>query len=333
MTELAAASPDLYFDTIFAYQRAGALKSALDLNLFTAIDEGAHTAAELAGRCQAPVRGIRILCDYLTTIAFLTKSGDRYDLTADTATFLSRRSPAYLGGTAEFLYSPKLTGYFARLTDTIRRGRLEDDTMVADENPEWVQFARAMVPMMMPAAQAIADLLGTQPAPRRVLDLAAGHGIFGIVLAQRHPQAEVVAQDWASVLEVATEHARAMGVGDRHRTLPGSAFDVDYGTGYDVILVTNFLHHFNVETNVVLLRKVHGALVPGGRVVVLEFVLNEDRVSPPMAARFSLTMLSNTPEGDAYTFSELRRMLLDAGFRETTLHALPGAHSVVLGVK
>ena len=82
-----------------------------------------------------------------------------------------------------------------------------------------------------------------------------------------------------------------------------------------------------------LLRKVHGALVPGGRVVVLEFVPNEDRVSPPMAARFSLTMLSNTPEGDAYTFSELRRMLLDAGFRETTLHALPGAHSVVLGVK
>jgi len=77
MTELAAASPDLYFDTIFAYQRAGALKSALDLNLFTAIDEGAHTAAELAGRCRAPVRGIRILCDYLTTIAFLTKSGDR----------------------------------------------------------------------------------------------------------------------------------------------------------------------------------------------------------------------------------------------------------------
>jgi len=119
MTELAAASPDLYFDTIFAYQRAGALKSALDLNLFTAMDEGAHTAAELAGRCRAPVRGIRILCDYLTTIGFLTKSGDRYDLTPDTATFLDQRSPAYMGTVSQFINSPGLANNFSDLASAI----------------------------------------------------------------------------------------------------------------------------------------------------------------------------------------------------------------------
>ena len=327
-------SPELYFDTIFAYQRSAALKSALELGVFTAIGDGPQAATAIAGVCGVPPRGIRILCDYLTTLGFLTKAGDRYQLTQDSAVFLDRRSPAYLGGTAEFLYSPRLVDYLHRLTDTIRRGGVEADSMVEKENPAWVQFARAMVPMMMPAAHAIADLLDVSSAgPIRVLDIAAGHGIFGIVLAQRNPAAEITALDWAPVLEVATEHARTMGVGERHRTLAGSAFEVDYGSGYDVALVTNFVHHFDSRTNVEFFEKVAASLKGGGRIVVLEFVPNEDRVSPPMAARFSLTMLSNTPNGDAYTFRELRTMLAEAGFADVTAHPLPGPQTVVIGRK
>jgi ubiquinone/menaquinone biosynthesis C-methylase UbiE len=206
--------------------------------------------------------------------------------------------------------------------------------MVDDENPQWVRFARAMPPMMMPAAQAIADILDVGSAgPIRVLDIAAGHGIFGIVLAQRNPQAEIVAVDWAPVLKVATENASGMGVGSRHRTIAGDAFKVDYGTGFDVVLVTNFLHHFDRKMNVEFLKKTAAALNAGGRVVVLEFVPNEDRVSPPMAARFSLSMLALTPSGDAYTFSELCGMLADAGFRDPTAHPLPGPETVVVATK
>ena len=98
----------------------------------------------------------------------------------------------------------------------------------------------------------------------------------------------------AGVLEVAKENAAAAGVADRYRTLPGSAFDVDYGAGYDVMLLTNFLHHFDVPTNEKLLRKVYAALAPGGQAVALEFVPNEDRISPPIAAKFSMIMLANT---------------------------------------
>ena len=167
----------------------------------------------------------------------------------------------------------------------------------------------------------------------RVLDIAAGHGIFGIVIAQRNPNAEIVALDWAPVLEVATENANAMGVGARYRALPGDAFKVDYGTGFDVALVTNFLHHFDRQTNMAFLKKTAGALKSGGRVVVLEFVPNEDRISPPMAARFSLAMLASTAGGEAYTFPELSGMLSHAGFRDVSAHPLDGPQTVLIATK
>ena len=103
-----------------------------------------------------------------------------------------------------------------------------------------------------------------------MLDIAAGHGIFGITIALRNPAAEVVAVDWAPVLDVATENATAMGVADRHRTRAGDAFTVDYGDGYDVALVTNFIHHFDRDTNVGFLKKTRAALEDGGREAILE---------------------------------------------------------------
>jgi ubiquinone/menaquinone biosynthesis C-methylase UbiE len=186
--------------------------------------------------------------------------------------------------------------------------------------------------MMVPSAQAIAEILGTG-SPMRVLDIAAGHGIFGIMIAQRNPKAEIVAQDWAAVLDVAKENAKAMGVGDRLRTLPGDAFTVEFGDGFDVALVTNFIHHFDHATSVGLFKKIAKALKPGGRVVVLEFVPNEDRVSPPIPAGFSLTMLAGTPQGDAYTFPEIQKMLTEGGFKNVTKHPLPNPQTVIVGTK
>jgi ubiquinone/menaquinone biosynthesis C-methylase UbiE len=168
--------------------------------------------------------------------------------------------------------------------------------------------------------------------PVRVLDIAAGHGLFGIAVAKQNPQARIVAQDWAAVLEVARANARKAGVEDRYETLPGSAFDVNFGGPYDIVLLTNFLHHFDVPTCVTILKKVHAALKPGGRVAALEFVPNEDRVSPPMAAGFSLVMLTTTRSGDAYTFRELESMYLQAGFDRVASHPIPtGPHTVVTG--
>ena len=317
-------SPAIVFETANAYQRSEALKAAVELDLLTHIANGRRTADEIAAACDASARGIRILADYLVIAGLLRKAEDRYELTPDSQVFLVRTSPAYLGGTLEFLLTPQIRESFANLVRAVKRGgtAMSDEGTVSHDNPVWVAFARAMGPMMMPQAEMLVELAGgDRGKPLRVLDVA-GHGLFGIVFAQQFPNAQVTALDWANVLAVAAENATRAGVGDRLALLPGSAFEVDWGGPFDLVLLTNFLHHFDIRTCERLAAKAFAALGPGGRVITLEFVPAADRVSPPSAAAFALTMLATTAAGDAYTFAEYERMFTHAG-----LHAARSIHS------
>jgi ubiquinone/menaquinone biosynthesis C-methylase UbiE len=321
-----APSPSLIFQTFNAYQRTAVLKAAIELDLFTAVGEGKTIVPDLAKRCGTSERGTRILCDYLTIIGFLVKSGKHYSLTQDSAVFLDRRSPAYMGDSTDFLLSPSVTEGFKDVAAMVRKGGtvLPEEGSVAPEHPMWVKFARAMEGMQIMPAKAIAELVQADSGRKlKVLDIAAGHGLFGLAFGRLHPQAEIVGLDWPNVLEVAKANAAKAGLADRYRTIAGSAFDVDYGDGYDIVLLTNFLHHFDAPTCEALLKKVYRALSRGGRAVTLELVPNDDRVSPPEAASFSMMMLASTPAGDAYTFSELEAMFKNAGFSRSELFPLP----------
>jgi 2-polyprenyl-3-methyl-5-hydroxy-6-metoxy-1,4-benzoquinol methylase len=291
--------------------------------------------ASIAKQCSASERGTRILCDFLVISGLLAKENGRYALTPTSATFLDTRSPASLATVANFLSNPMMVDTFKELATIVRNGRtvLPGEGSVEPENPLWVQFAESMAPMMGPVAGPMADLvLDGKSGPMRVLDIAAGHGLFGIAIAQKNPQARIVGLDWPAVLQVAKRNAEKAGVQDRYELLPGSAFDVNYGGPYDAVLLTNFLHHFDHPTNVSLLKSVHSALKPGGVAATLEFVPNDDRVSPPQAASFALTMLGSTPSGDAYTLKELTAMYEEAGFHNVTGHPIPmSPQTVVLG--
>lgn len=330
-------NPALIFDTLLAFQRTAALRAAIELNVFAAIGEGPGDVASLAGRCSASERGIRILCDYLTVIGLLTKEDGRYRHSPTSAVFLDPRSPACMASVSRFLGNPAMTDPCAHLADIVRSGHttLSGQGSVEPENPVWVEFARSMAPMVAPMTAPLGEIaLEGLAGPVRVLDIAAGHGLFGIEVAKQNPQAHIVAVDWAAVLEVAKGNARKAGVADRYETRPGSAFDVDFGGPYDIVLLTNFLHHFDHAACVGLLKKVHSALKPGGRAAALEFVPNEDRVSPPAPAAFSMVMLTTTASGDAYTFRELEAMYREAGYGHVTAQPLPmGAHTVVTGFK
>lgn len=314
-----------------AYQQTYALKAAIELDVFTHIGGGATTVDAIARQAGASTRGVRILCDYMVIIGFLDKSGDSYALAPDAAVFLDTRSPAYLGSGAQFLASDDMLAHFRDMTAIVRRGGAPGGGTLDPDDPIWVEFARSMGPMVAPQAQALARLIAASSRPESILDVAAGHGLFGIFIAARIPAARVVAVDWAGVLEVARENAERFGVADRYTTNPGSAFDVPLGHGYDLVLLPNFLHHFDPPTNVQLLTRLRAAIRPGGTVATVEFVPNDDRVSPPIAAAFALTMLGSTPAGDAYTFAELDRMFRDAGFGRSRIQPLEGTpHQVVL---
>lgn len=328
--------PELIFGMMTAYQQSAALKAAVEIDLFSAIGEGVGTAAALAGRCHASERGVRILADFFCVHGLLTKHEGRYGLSPDAALFLDRKSPAYLGGMTGFLGAKNIRAQFDTLTEAVRKGGVVDtaEGATADEYEGWVDFAQSMEAMMGPATQQIAAMVnGGKSEPIEVLDVAASHGMFGFTIAKQNAAAKITALDWENVLAVTRANAKRLGLSDRVTTIAGDAFAVDLAGPYDVILLTNLLHHFDHAANVRLLKRMKAALKPGGRVITLEPVPNEDRISPPMPATFSLIMLASTPGGDAYTFAEFERMFAEAGFASSSLVPLQMApQSVIVSV-
>jgi SAM-dependent methyltransferase len=319
-------SLDQVWSTFTAYQRTAVMEAAIELDVFTALGEGVETVDALATRCDASPRGLRILLDHLVMDGFVRRDGDRYRPSATSSLLLDRNGPACVATAIRFVASPFVRQGFERLTDAVRRGSsaVPDDGSLAPAHPMWVEFAQAMAPLAGMSALMVANLLdGLGVRRERVLDVAAGHGLFGITLARLDPGVRVTALDWPNVLAVAEENARLAGVADRFHSRPGSAFDVDLGGPYDLVLLPNILHHFDTAACERLLGRVRGVIAPGGRAVVVEFVPDDDRSGPPDAVRFALVMLAGTPAGDAYTFAEYERMLRGAGFARATLHELP----------
>jgi 2-polyprenyl-3-methyl-5-hydroxy-6-metoxy-1,4-benzoquinol methylase len=328
-------TPGIVFENLQAFQRTAALKAAIELDIFRAVGQKKNDVASIARHASASERGTRILCDFLVINGLLQKSSDgRYQHTPSSATFLDPASPHSLASIVGFLAHPDLIRSYDNLAEIVRKGRtaLPGEGTVEPENPVWVQFAESMAPMMAPMAAPLGKIvLENRSGPMNVLDIAAGHGLFGIELAKQNPQAHVTGLDWAPVLRVALDNARKAGVQDRYDMLPGSAFEVEFAGPYDVILLTNFLHHFDTDCCISLLKKIRRSLKPGGAVATLEFVPNEDRVSPPQAAAFSMTMLATTVSGDAYTFRDLADMHTHAGFTNATAHPIPmSPHTIVI---
>lgn len=315
-------TPLLFFETMHAHQRTAALKTAIDLEVFTLIGEGVGSVAGIAKRAGASERGVRAICDFLTVLGFLKKAENRYALTVDSAMFLDKNSPAYAGSAAKFLASDFLLEGFKDLTALVRAGGPAEDAAQRGVNdPIWVEFARSMAPFLYMLAERTESLLHTA-GKVKILDIAAGHGLFGIAFARHNPEAEIFALDSAPVLKVAEENAERSGVLSQWHQLPGDALEMSFGTGYDVVLVPNLLHHWDRATIQSFLKKTRHSLGPNGRIVIVEFAPNDDRVSPPVAASFVMNMLVTTPAGDAYPASEYRGMLLQAGFEAPDVHPM-----------
>ena len=329
-----ALTPGIVFENLQAFQRTAALKAAIELDVFRAVGQGPGDVASIARHASASERGIRILCDFLVVNGLLQKVDGHYQHTPSSAAFLDPTSPSCLSSIVGFLAHPSVREPYEHLADIVRTGRtaLPGEGTVEPENPIRVQFAQSMGPMMAPMAAPLGRIvLEGRRGPLKVLDIAAGHGLFGIEVAKQHAQAHVTGLDWAPVLRVALENARTAGVHERYDMLPGSAFDVDFAGPYDVVLLTNFLHHFDVDTCIKLLKKVRSSIKPGGCAATLEFVPNDDRVSPPQPAAFSMTMLVTTASGDAYTFRELADMHVHAGFHDITVHPIAmSPHTIVM---
>jgi len=319
-----AAFENPVFEIATAYRKTAALIAAVNLDIFTIIGSSTLTVDQLVARTSAAPRGLRILCNYLTSMGLLTKDESCYSLTQISRTFLDAASPFAMGQTIEFLAAPEMMFLF--LDDPasyVRRGGSSGMAHIAPDNPVWVRFAKAMMPFAAATARRVsAHVLDAYDPPFNVLDIAAGHGLYGIEIAKTFPEALITAVDWAEVIAVAEENAAAAGVAERFTARPGNALNIEWGSDYDLILLPNFLHHFDFETCVSIVKKVRTSLAVGGHALSVDFVPNEGGIEPPIPVMFAFQMLATTPAGEAYTKKELNLMAQLAGFRGAATLAL-----------
>jgi ubiquinone/menaquinone biosynthesis C-methylase UbiE len=320
------------YEAALGYQKTAALTAAVKLDIVTSIGGGALTSEVLAEKTATSPRGMRILCDLLTVMGLLRKEDGAYSVTEPAKRYLDPSSPAWMGGSIDFYGSPEILRLV--LDDPVsyvRHGGSAGLAHLAPDHPVWLRFAKAMSPTARLAAKRVAVYLAAPRAPATVLDVAAGHGFYGIELARAFPEAVVTAVDWPSVLELASANATDAGVGERFRRIAGNAFEVDWGGGFDLVILANFLHHFSPDACATILRKVKSSLSPQGRACAVDFVPDEDRAGAPTHAMFAFLMLATTPGGDAWTLSDLDEMAKAAGFLRATARPLrPTPQSLIM---
>jgi 2-polyprenyl-3-methyl-5-hydroxy-6-metoxy-1,4-benzoquinol methylase len=326
--------PEQIFRTMMGHVASAAVKSAIDLGVFDRIAAGTSDLAGLVGSVDVPERGLRILLDALIGLGILGKTGDRYRLEPLAEIFLVRTSPVYMGAMSSIMGNSLLWERLGRLTDIVHKGGVAGEPNPAnrESDPFWALFAEASRGMSVPQAALIADIVQPERFPRaRILDLACGSGVYGFTMLERAGQgASLTSLDWPNVLAKARETAAKRNLLDRIEWRPGSIFEADFGSGYDVAIASQIYHHFDLEQNLVFTRRILASLRPGGELVINDVVPDENRAARSFPLVFALVMLTTTDHGDTFTFAQYRGLLERAGFTAIELHEPPMMPSQVI---
>ncbi|WP_370942158.1 methyltransferase [Amycolatopsis sp. cg5] len=312
-----------------AFKSTYLLRAALELRVFDALAKGPADPDDVAAMLRTNPRATRGLLRGLASAGLIEADGEQFQLSGGAKELLVTTSPQYCGGIVRVAASDWEWDAMRDLADVVRHGgtRLETNAETPDF-PYWVDFATHLTFATKPGAEFVADLVGPWAEGREtldVLDVGAGHGLFGFALAARDERATVSTQDWPDVLEVAKGHAKRLGVDDRVDYLPGDAFEVELQREYDVIILGNFLFQFAASRCIDLTRKLVSALKPGGKVVIVGFM----PVDGPPAADYhahmlNLLMLAWTERGELHSPVMYRKILSSAGLANIEVREKPG---------
>lgn len=322
-------------DIASGYEPALILEAAVRLGVFDVLDDRPMPVEAVVERTQTSLRGMRILLNALVALHLLDRYGDLYALTDESAAYLVSSSPRYQGHMCKHV-SRHLLPRWMRLTEAVQTGRPVRAVNEPDDGgPYFRTFVEDIFPMSYDAARDLARELrvAEASAPVRVLDLAAGSGVWGVALAEASPHVTVTAIDWPAVLPVTRKVAQRHGVAERVRFVEGNLLDADFGCGNHIATLGHIIHSEGEARSRQLLRKTFDALVAGGTIVIAEFIANEDRTGPPDAMIFAVTMLVGTDAGDTFTFGEMSEWLRAAGFEDARKLEAEGPAPLILATK
>lgn len=329
------ATPERIMQLAWGYAPPLVIQAALEHGLFDALDGSPKTAGQLARRARVSARGVTAIVNALVGLRLLARKGDRYLLTPESATFLVSNKPSFFG--PFFHHTTRdLIPKWLRISDVVRTGKPAMAVNAESDGTRFfAEFVEALFPLNYAAARSLGEHLriAGAKAPVKVLDLAAGSGVWGIALAQQSQHVRLTAVDWPDVLKVAERVARRHGLGNRMTAIPGDLLKVNFGAGHDVATLGHILHSEGRDRSRRLLKKTFDALSPGGTIAIAEFIVEHDRSGPPMGLLFAVNMLVNSHAGDTFSFKEITGWLREAGFRRPRLLEVPAPSPLVLATK
>jgi hypothetical protein len=329
-------NPQRIFQLAFGYSAPLMLETAVEHKIFDVLEQGPKTTDEVAKATNTSPRGARILLNGLVAIEMVTKEkSGKFALTPESSTFLVSGKPSYFGGMIRHT-GKQLLPKWMQLTQIVKTGKpAMAVNQEGDGSAFFAEFVESIFPNSYPAASALAEHLNVAAAnkPVKVLDLAAGSGVWGIALAQKSPQVHVTAVDWPSVLPVTKKVAARFNVADRFTFSAGDLDSADFGSGQNIATLGHILHSEGEKRSRTLLKKTFAALAPGGTIAIAEMLPDDDRNGPAHALIFAVNMLVNTDDGDTYTFPEISGWLKEAGFINPRKLETPGPSPLILATK
>jgi len=287
-----------------AFQESRVLLTAIELDVFAALGEGA-SAAELSSQLGTDARATEMLLNALVAVGALLKRDGVFRCTEESRALAPAR--------ASLLHTVHLWNTWSTLTECVKSGRA-----VQSRGPESFPEARtrAFIAAMHARAQDSAEetvrLAGIRDA-KRMLDVGGGSGAYSIAFAKACLALHAEILDLGAVVPLAEEYIRDAGLQGRVGVRPGDMRTADFGEGYDLVLLSAVCHMWSEDDNRALIKRCARALVPGGHLVIREFILNEERTAPPFAAIFAINMLVGTERGNTYTEREYRTWMTEAG--------------------
>ncbi|HEY1457622.1 MAG TPA: methyltransferase [Solirubrobacteraceae bacterium] len=294
------------------------------LGVFELLCGGAATASQIAERLDLQVAGTRLLCENLAGLGVLEQDDERFSLAHSSRKWLDPTSDTYIG--TWLSHTVSYWEWYGDLERIVREGgSFEIHREPAEDEQYWRLYITGQYELARLSCQEVAKRIRLPARPRRLLDVAGGHGWFAATLCQRHPQLRATVIDLPGSARVGREIIAQAGLSDRVEHREGDMFSADLGGPYDGALVFDIVHHLSGEQVLALLRRVRQALEPGATVAVLDMFRSQARRQRASAAALGL-FFHLTSGADLHSPQELAGYLREAGFsapRRTRIRRIP----------
>jgi SAM-dependent methyltransferase len=299
-------------ETAALFQKSRILLSSFELDIFTNIDESGTLSSQIADRLHLDVHACERLLNALVSLGFLSKQNNLFYNTTESFTFLSKKSPGYLGG---LMHTNHLWNTWSNLTKVIKTGTSANPSEINVRGEDWLfPFINAMhdrAKKQAPEQLASIDLSGV----KSTLDVGGGSGAYSMEFISIKPAIEAAVFDLPNVIPITEQFIEKEGFSNRIKTYTGDYTKDDLPEGFDLVFLSAIIHSNSLEINGDLIRKCFRSLNKDGRIIIQDWIMNNDRTQPTSGAIFAINMLVGTEAGDCYTEKEVTELLDAAGFK------------------